>query len=54
MRVRVRVRVRVGVRVSASAIVTRDVPDDTTVVGVNKLVEKKDPESDEYTWFYDI
>ena len=54
VRVRVRVTVTVTVTVSASAIVTRDVPDDTTVVGVNKLVEKKDPESDEYTWFYDI
>ena len=40
--------------VGASAIVTRDVPDATTVVGVNKLVQKKDPEADEYTWYYDI
>ena len=41
--------------VGASAIVTRDIPDAATVVGVNKLVEKKDSKSDDkYTWYYDI
>ena len=43
-----------GGTVGASAIVTVDVPDGTTVVGVNKLVQKKDPAADDYTWFYDI
>ena len=42
------------VTVGAAAIVTKDVPDDATVIGVNKLVEKKDPAADEYTWYYDI
>jgi len=47
-----------GATVGAAAIVTRDVPADATVVGVNKLVEKKSLETegdiDEFTWFYDI
>ena len=42
-----------GCTVGASTV-TRDVPDDTTVVGVNKLVQKKEGETDEYTWYYDI
>ena len=43
-----------GATVGASAIVTRNIPDGATVVGVNKLVEKRDPKADEYTWYYDI
>ena len=47
--------------VGAGAIVTRDVPAGSTVVGVNKLVEKPPPaaadggeEVDPFSWFYDI
>ena len=53
-----------GCTVGAAAIVTKAVPDDSTVVGVNKVVSRDDvPPSkqdgaptpvDDYTWLYDI
>lgn len=54
------IRVGDGCTVGAAAIVTRDVPDGATVVGVNKVVERKDVPADEkstaddYTWFWSV
>ena len=54
-----------GCTVGAAAIVTKSVPDGSTVIGVNKLVSKPDTkvkseddeqaeEEDAYTWFFNI
>jgi serine O-acetyltransferase len=49
-----------GCTVGAAAIVTRDVPDGATVIGVNKVVERKDvpaeekSTADDYTWFWSV
>ena len=44
-----------GVTVGASSVVTRPVPDGSTVVGVNKvLAGRQAADDDKYTWFYDI
>ena len=46
--------------VGAAAIVTKDAPDGTTVVGINKVVSRADvpkedaAKSDDYTWYFDI
>ena len=54
------IRVGDGCTVGAAAIVTKDVEDGNTVVGVNKVVERKDmpadkaKTTDDYTWYFDI
>ena len=49
-----------GCTVGAGAIVTKEVPAGSTVVGVNNVVSRKDvpkqeaAKSDDYTWYFDI
>jgi serine O-acetyltransferase len=51
-----------GSTVGALGIVTKDVPEGSTVIGVNKIVSRPEPataetpaaKQDDYTWYYDI
>jgi len=54
------IRVGDGCTVGALAIVTKDVDDGSTVIGVNKIASRpavpttEADRSDDYTWYYDI